>query len=469
MQNRIEESILKNLFVSDTFTRKVIPYLEEDYFSDRSERLVYKQISEYFMKYNECPTHEALSIQLNDLSGYNDEEVKNAMTVVNQCKQSTEETPHEFLVDETEKWCKDRAIYNAVMESIQIIDKSSTREKGEIPDILKDALSVSFDQHIGHDFIEDSDDRFISYNTVEDKLPFDLEMMNKITKGGLPNKTLNVIMAGTGVGKSLFMCHCAANNLMMGKNVLYISMEMSEEKIAERIDANLMNLPIQELSNLPKDMYDKKVKSIRDKTTGKLIVKEYPTASAHTGHFRHLLQELNLKKDFLPDIIYVDYLNICASARMRAGASVNSYTMVKSIAEEMRGLAVEFKLPIVTATQTNRQGFTSTDVGLEDTSESFGLPATADLMVALISTEELEELDQIMVKQLKNRYNDPSINKRFVVGVDRSKMRLYDVELQAQEEIVDNGQEKLDKVFEKPSFGKDTKDKKYERFSKLKV
>ena len=439
MQNRIEESILKNLFVSDTFTRKVIPYLEEEYFSDRSERLVYNQIHNYFMKYNECPTHEALSIQLNDLSGHNDEEIKNAMTVINQCKQNIDETPHDFLVDETEKWCKDRAIYNAVMESIQIIDKSSSREKGEIPDILKDALSVSFDQHIGHDFIEDADDRFISYNTVEDKLPFDLEMMNKITKGGLPNKTLNVIMAGTGVGKSLFMCHCAANNLMMGKNVLYISMEMSEEKIAERIDANLMNLPIQELSNLPKDMYDKKVKSIRDKTTGKLIVKEYPTASAHTGHFRHLLQELNLKKDFLPDIIYVDYLNICASARMRAGASVNSYTMVKSIAEEMRGLAVEFKLPIMTATQTNRQGFTSTDVGLEDTSESFGLPATADLMVALISTEELEELDQIMVKQLKNRYNDPTYFRRFIIGVDRSRMKLYDTEQSATEELHDSG------------------------------
>ena len=438
MQNRIEESILKNLFVSDTFTRKVIPYLEEDYFSDRSERLVYKQILEYFMKYNECPTHEALGIQINDLSGHNDEEIKNAMTVINQCKQNIDETPHDFLVDETEKWCKDRAIYNAVMESIQIIDKSSNREKGEIPDILKDALSVSFDQHIGHDFIEDADDRFLSYNTVEDKLPFDLEMMNKITKGGLPNKTLNVVMAGTGVGKSLFMCHCAANNLMMGKNVLYISMEMSEEKIAERIDANLMNLPIQELSNLPKDMYDKKVKSIRDKTTGKLIVKEYPTATAHTGHFRHLLQELNLKKDFIPDIIYVDYLNICASARMRANSSVNSYTMVKSIAEEMRGLAVEFKLPIVTATQTNRQGFTSTDVGLEDTSESFGLPATADLMVALISTEELEELDQIMVKQLKNRYNDPTYYRRFIIGVDRARMKLYDCEQSATEELHDS-------------------------------
>ena len=391
------------------------------------------------MKYNECPTHEALNIQLNDLSGHNDEEIKNAQNIINACKQNTEETPHEFLVDETEKWCKDRAIYNAVMESIQIIDKSSSREKGEIPDILKDALSVSFDQHIGHDFIEDADDRFMSYNTVEDKLPFDLELMNKITKGGLPNKTLNVIMAGTGVGKSLFMCHCAANNLMMGKNVLYISMEMSEEKIAERIDANLMNLPIQELSNLPKEMYDKKVKSIRDKTTGKLIVKEYPTASAHTGHFRHLLQELNLKKDFIPDIIYLDYLNICASSRMRASSSVNSYTMVKSIAEELRGLAVEFKLPIVTATQTNRQGFTSTDVGLEDTSESFGLPATADLMVALISTEELEELDQIMVKQLKNRYNDPTYYRRFIIGVDRSRMKLYDTEQSATEEIHDSG------------------------------
>ena len=391
------------------------------------------------MKYNECPTHEALNIQLNDLSGHNDEEIKNAQNIINACKENSEETPHDFLVDETEKWCKDRAIYNAVMESIQIIDKSSTREKGEIPDILKDALSVSFDQHIGHDFIEDADDRFMSYNTVEDKLPFDLELMNKITKGGLPNKTLNVIMAGTGVGKSLFMCHCAANNLMMGKNVLYISMEMSEEKIAERIDANLMNLPIQELSNLPKEMYDKKVKSIRDKTTGKLIVKEYPTASAHTGHFRHLLQELNLKKDFIPDIIYLDYLNICSSSRMRASSSVNSYTMVKSIAEELRGLAVEFKLPIVTATQTNRQGFTSTDVGLEDTSESFGLPATADLMVALISTEELEELDQIMVKQLKNRYNDPTYYRRFIIGVDRARMKLYDCEQSATEELHDSG------------------------------
>ena len=460
MQNRIEEIILKNLFVSDTFTRKVIPYLEEEYFTDRSERLVYKQIGEYFMKYNECPTHEALSIQINDLSGHNDEEIKNALTVVNQCKTNTEETPHDFLVDETEKWCKDRAIYNAVMESIQIIDKSSSREKGEIPDILKDALSVSFDQHIGHDFIEDADDRFISYNTVEDKLPFDLEMMNKITKGGLPNKTLNVIMAGTGVGKSLFMCHCAANNLMMGKNVLYISMEMSEEKIAERIDANLMNLPIQELSNLPKDMYDKKVKSIRDKTTGKLIVKEYPTASAHTGHFRHLLQELNLKKDFIPDIIYLDYLNICSSARMRAGANVNSYTMVKSIAEELRGLAVEFKLPIMTATQTNRQGFTSTDVGLEDTSESFGLPATADLMVALISTEELEELDQIMVKQLKNRYNDLNAYKRFVVGVDRSKMRLVDADENQQNLVEDKP------AFDKSDFGQgqEAEDDKFRDF-----
>ena len=439
MQNRIEESILKNLFVSDSFTRKVLPYLDAEYFTDRSERLVFNQVNEYFMKYNECPTHEALNIQLNDLSGYNDEEIKNAQNIINLCKEKTEETPHDFLVDETEKWCKDRAIYNAVMESIQIIDKSSTREKGEIPDILKDALSVSFDQHIGHDFIEDADDRFLSYNTVEDKLPFDLEMMNKITKGGLPNKTLNVVMAGTGVGKSLFMCHCASNNLMMGKNVLYISMEMSEEKIAERIDANLMNLPIQELSNLPKDMYDKKVKSIRDKTTGKLIVKEYPTASAHTGHFRHLLQELNLKKDFIPDVIYIDYLNICASARMRMGGSVNSYTLVKSIAEEMRGLAVEFKLPIITATQTNRTGFTSTDVGLEDTSESFGLPATADLMVALISTEELEELDQIMVKQLKNRYNDPTYFRRFIIGVDRARMKLYDCEQSATEELHDSG------------------------------
>ena len=408
MQNRLELLILKNLFTSDEYIRKVIPYVRDEFFSEREERLIFVNIKEYFEKYNKNPTHEALTIQMNEASGLNQDELSSALHIVSQCKSSIEETPHEFLLDETEKWCKDRAVYNAVMDSITILDKNSKRDKGEIPELLKDALSVSFDQHIGHDWMENADARYEFYHTEEEKIPFDLDLLNKITKGGMPNKTLNIIMAGTGVGKSLFMCHCAANNLMMGKNVLYISMEMSEEKIAERIDANLMNIPLQELSDLPKPMYDKKIKSIRDKTVGRLVVKEYPTAAAHTGHFRHLLQELNLKKDFVPDVIYIDYLNICASSRIKPGSNANTYTYVKSIAEEVRGLAVEYDIPVMSATQTNRTGFVSTDVGLEDTSESFGLPATADLMIALISTEELEDLDQIMVKQLKNRYNDPS-------------------------------------------------------------
>ena len=439
MQNRLELLILKNLFTSDEYIRKVIPYVRDEFFSEREERLIFVNIKEYFEKYNKNPTHEALTIQMNEASGLNQDELSSALHIVSQCKSSIEETPHEFLLDETEKWCKDRAVYNAVMDSITILDKNSKRDKGEIPELLKDALSVSFDQHIGHDWMENADARYEFYHTEEEKLPFDLDLLNKITKGGMPNKTLNIIMAGTGVGKSLFMCHCAANNLMMGKNVLYISMEMSEEKIAERIDANLMNIPLQELSDLPKPMYDKKIKSIRDKTVGRLVVKEYPTAAAHTGHFRHLLQELNLKKDFVPDVIYIDYLNICASSRIKPGSNANTYTYVKSIAEEVRGLAVEYDIPVMSATQTNRTGFVSTDVGLEDTSESFGLPATADLMIALISTEELEDLDQIMVKQLKNRYNDPSYYRRFVVGVDRSRMKLYDCEQSAQDELHDSG------------------------------
>ncbi len=439
MQSRLELLILKNLFTSDTYTRKVIPYIRDEFFSEREERLIFLNIKSYFEKYNQNPTHEALTIQMNEASGLNQDELSSALHIVSQCKSSTEETPEEFLLDETEKWCKDRAVYNAVMDSITILDKNSKRSKGEIPELLKDALAVSFDQHIGHDWMENADQRYDFYHTEEEKLPFDLDLLNKITKGGLPNKTLNIIMAGTGVGKSLFMCHCAANNLMMGKNVLYISMEMSEEKIAERIDANLMNVPLQDLSDLPKDMYDKKIKSIRDKTVGRLVVKEYPTAAAHTGHFRHLLQELSLKKDFVPDIIYIDYLNICASSRIKPGSNANTYTYVKSIAEEVRGLAVEHDIPVMSATQTNRTGFTSTDVGLEDTSESFGLPATADLMLALISTEELEDLDQIMVKQLKNRYNDPSYYRRFVIGVDRSRMKLYDCEQSAQDELHDAG------------------------------
>ena len=439
MQNRLELLILKNLFTSDEYIRKVIPYVRDEFFSEREERLIFVNIKEYFEKYNKNPTHEALTIQMNEASGLNQDELSSALHIVSQCKSSIEETPHEFLLDETEKWCKDRAVYNAVMDSITILDKNSKRDKGEIPELLKDALSVSFDQHIGHDWMENADARYEFYHTEEEKIPFDLDLLNKITKGGMPNKTLNIIMAGTGVGKSLFMCHCAANNLMMGKNVLYISMEMSEEKIAERIDANLMNIPLQELSDLPKPMYDKKIKSIRDKTVGRLVVKEYPTAAAHTGHFRHLLQELNLKKDFVPDVIYIDYLNICASSRIKPGSNANTYTYVKSIAEEVRGLAVEYDIPVMSATQTNRTGFVSTDVGLEDTSESFGLPATADLMIALISTEELEDLDQIMVKQLKNRYNDPSYYRRFVVGVDRCRMKLYDCEQSAQDELHESG------------------------------
>tara|TARA_B100000123_G_scaffold24006_1_gene16553 strand:+ start:566 stop:1741 length:1176 start_codon:yes stop_codon:yes gene_type:complete len=350
----------------------------------------------------------------------------------------TDDTPLDWLIDETEKWCKDRAIYIAVMDSIEVLDEKSKRSTGEIPDLLKDALSVSFDTHIGHDQLEDADERFEFYNTEEEKMPFDLEYFNKITKGGLPNKTLNICLAGTGVGKSLFMCHMASNCLLMGKNVLYITMEMSEERIAERIDANTMNVPMKELPDVSKKEYDKKIQRIKNKTKGKLIVKEYPTAAAHVGHFRHLLQELNIKKDFRPDIIFIDYLNICASHRIRPGSGANSYTLVKSIAEELRGLAVEYDVPMVSATQTTRSGYGSTDIGLEDTSESFGLPATADLMFALITSDELEDLDQLVVKQLKNRYNDPTIFKRFVIGVDRSRMKLYDVEQEAQEELIDS-------------------------------
>jgi archaellum biogenesis ATPase FlaH len=361
-----------------------------------------------------------------------------------------EDVSSDWLVDTTEKWCKDRALYLAIMESIQIIDgNDKTQDKGSLPKILSDALAVSFDNNIGHDFIEDFESRFEFYQRVEERIPFHLDMLNKITKGGLVNKSLNIALAGTGVGKSLFMCDVAANHLMMGKNVLYITLEMSEEKIAERIDANLLNVPISQVESMPKDLFEKKIEKLRQKTTGKLIVKEYPTASANANHFRHLIQELALKKNFVPDIIYIDYLNICTSSRIKQGGSVNSYTYIKSIAEEIRGLAVENNLPIVSATQTTRSGYTNSDVGLEDTSESFGLPATADLMFALISTEELQELDQILVKQLKNRYNDPNVNKRFVVGIDRPKMRLYDAEDAAQDELIT---EQQDSTF-KSNFG----------------
>ena len=435
MEARIENTIIKNLIQNDTYTRKVIPFIKSEYFTESSEKLIFEEISNYFDKYTKSPTVEALLINLDNVTSKGDAIVKSSKQLVENIK--ADDTPLDWLIDETEKWCKDRAIYIAVMDSIEVLDEKSKRSTGEIPDLLKDALSVSFDTHIGHDQLEDADERFEFYNTEEEKMPFDLEYFNKITKGGLPNKTLNICLAGTGVGKSLFMCHMASNCLLMGKNVLYITMEMSEERIAERIDANTMNVPMKELPDVSKKEYDKKIQRIKNKTKGKLIVKEYPTAAAHVGHFRHLLQELNIKKDFRPDIIFIDYLNICASHRIRPGSGANSYTLVKSIAEELRGLAVEHDVPMVSATQTTRSGYGSTDIGLEDTSESFGLPATADLMFALITSDELEDLDQLVVKQLKNRYNDPTIFKRFVIGVDRSRMKLYDVEQEAQEELIE--------------------------------
>jgi len=436
-KSRLETTILKNLILSDEYTRKVLPFIKDEYFSEQDELTVFKETKAYFDKYTKSPTVEALMINLGNNTSISDNVLLGAKTIVNSI--GGEQSPAaEWLVDETEKWCKDRAIYIAVMNSIEVLDEKNQRSRGEIPELLKDALSVSFDTNIGHDQIEDADRRFEFYHTEEEKIPFDLEYFNKITKGGLPNKTLNVCLAGTGVGKSLFMCHMASAGLMMNKNVLYITLEMSEERIAERIDANTMNVPMKDLPDLSKNMFDKKISKLQDKTKGKLIIKEYPTASAHVGHFRHLLQELDVKKDFKPDLIFIDYLNICASSRVKPGSGANSYTLVKSIAEELRGLAVEYDVPIMTATQTTRSGYGSTDVELTDTSESFGLPATADFMFALISSEELDELDQLVVKQLKNRYNDPTVFKRFVIGIDRSRMKLYDCEQEAQEELHDS-------------------------------
>ena len=463
-QVRLEQTILKNLVQSESFTRKVIPFLKEEYFSESDEKTVFNEVVSYFDKYTKPPTVEALLINLDNNTSLNDGQLSNAKTIVDSISKDSEETPTEWLVEETEKWCQDRAIYIAVMDSIEVIDKKSQRSTGEIPDLLKEALSVSFDTNIGHDFIENSDDRFEFYHTEEEKLPFDLEYFNKVTKGGLPNKTLNICLAGTGVGKSLFMCHMASANLMMNKNVLYITLEMSEERIAERIDSNTLNIPMKDLPDLSKKQFDKKIDKIKEKTKGKLIVKEYPTASAHVGHFRHLLQELNIKKDFKPDMIYIDYLNICSSARVKPGSGANSYTLVKSIAEELRGLAVEFDVPIMSATQTTRSGYGSTDVELTDTSESFGLPATADFMFALITSDELDELDQMVVKQLKNRYNDPTVFKRFVIGVDRSRMKLYDCEQEAQEELIDSAVN--DDV---PVFDRGRNDGQKRDFSEFKV
>ena len=438
---RIEQTILKNLIKNEDYLRKVLPFIREEYFSDGTEKVIYNEISSFIETYNTLPTIEAIGLAINEKRNLTNDEVERCTTYLSEIESSSQDKPQiQWLIDKTEKFCQEKAIYNAVLGSISILDgKDKNHDKGAIPKILSDALAVSFDSSIGHDYLENSDERYEFYHKKESRIPFDLDHFNKITKGGLPNKTLNVALAGTGVGKSLFMCHVAAGAMVQGKNVLYITMEMAEEKIAERIDANLLNVTLDDLIQLPKETYDKRVARLREKTTGKLIIKEYPTASASVIHFRTLLNELNLKRNFIPDIIFIDYLNICCSSRIKAGANINSYTYVKAIAEELRGLAVEYNVPVVSATQTTRSGFTSSDPGLEDTSESFGLPATADFMFALISTEELEELGQIMVKQLKNRYNDPNYYKRFSIGVDRAKMKLYDVEQSAQQDIADAG------------------------------
>ncbi len=440
MMDKVELLLIKNLLYNEEYGRKVIPFIKAEYFEDQSQKILFEEISSFIIKYDQLPTKEAIAIEVENRDDLNESSYKEVSQSLSYLE--NEPSEQEWLIDTTEKWCRDRAIYLALMESIALADgKDEKKGRDAIPSILSDALAVSFDNHIGHDYLEDYEERYESYHRREDKIPFDLEFFNRITKGGLPNKTLNIALAGTGVGKSLFMCHVASGALLQGKNVLYITLEMAEEKIAERIDANLLNINIQDITDLPKTMYEGKVTSLAQKTQGSLIIKEYPTASAHSGHFKSLLNELALKKSFRPDIIFIDYLNICASSRYRGNSTVNSYSYIKAIAEELRGLAVEANVPIVSATQTTRSGFASSDVDLTDTSESFGLPATADLMFALISGEELEGLGQIMVKQLKNRYNDPTINKRFVVGIDRAKMRLYDCEQSAQQDIVDNGKE----------------------------
>jgi len=446
---RIEQTILRNLVFNEDYARKVIPFIQPTYFEQRTEKIIFQEIVHFIVKYGSSITIEALNIEVENRTDLNESEIKESREICNSLNDSP--VDHQWLLDSTEKWCRDRAIYLALMESISIADGQDDKQNRDaIPSILSDALAVSFDNNIGHDYFENFKERYDFYHTKEDKTPFDLEYFNKITKGGLPNKTLNIALAGTGVGKSLFMCHVASSVLLQGRNVLYITMEMAEEKIAERIDANLLNVPIQDLTDLPKSTFENKVTMLAAKTQGKLIIIEYPTASAHSGHFKALLNELALKKSFRPDIIFIDYLNICASSRYKQGGSINSYSYIKSIAEELRGLAVEANVPIVSATQTTRSGFASSDVDLTDTSESFGLPATADLMFALISTDELEGIGQIMVKQLKNRYNDPTVNKRFIVGIDRAKMRLYDCEQTAQDNILDSGQEEEYNYEEKP-------------------
>ena len=449
LNQTIERTTLSNLVTNEEYCRKVLPFIKPDYFNVKEERVVFEEITNFVDKYKKIPTKISLEIEVESRKDLTEDQHKKIVEII-QTLDATD-VDMEWLVDTTEKFCKDKAIYNAIVEGISIIDgKDKDKTPDAIPSILTEALSVAFDNRVGHDYLLDSESRYEFYHKVEERIPFDLDYFNKITKGGLPPKTLNIALAGTGVGKSLFMCHMAANCLNQGKNVLYITLEMAEERIAERIDANLMNISMEDLHDLPKKMFDDKIAKIIKQTSGKLIVKEYPTASANTNHFRGLIKELAIKKSFKPDIIFVDYLNICASSRFKGGTNINSYTLVKSIAEELRGLAVETNVPIMSATQTTRSGFVSTDVGLEDTSESFGLPATADLMFALISTEELDDLNQIAVKQLKNRYNDPTVNKRFILGIDRAKMRLYDVDMKEQN-LVDSGDDAP--TFDKTSFG----------------
>ena len=445
---RVEQTILRHLIHTDEYSRKAFPFIQPEYFSDRCDKIVFELISEFITKYNSLPAPEAIRISLNERRDLAQSEYDDCVTLIREISDKPEDVDSNWLVETTESFCQRRAVYNAIMESIQIIDgKSKAKTETAIPHILSDALSVSFDAHIGHDYIEDADDRYAFYHKVENRVPFDLEFMNLITNGGTPNKTLNIIMAGTGVGKSLFLCHHAANCLVQNKNVLYITCEMAEERIAERIDANLMDISMDDLHDLPKQIYDTKLSRVASEFTGKLIIKEYPTSTATSNHIRILLEELSMKKKFKPDIVIVDYLNICASARLKNNGNVNSYNYIKAIAEELRGLAVEYNVPVFSATQVNRSGFASSDFGLEDTSESFGLPATADFMIAMIGTEELDEQNQVLIKQLKNRYNDAVSNRKFVLGIDRSKMKLYDVKDTTQVGLVQSNQDKPDDVY----------------------